>query len=129
MVINIPSNKDIIFKQYLNLINPILGTNKLTSTEIEVFSRFLLIKTMYFHLEPEVLSTLLFHKDTKKRIRESIKQDTTIVVSEASFNNILSTLRKKKFITGNKIVHNPILTKEGNIQITFNLITSNDATK
>ena len=127
MVINIPSNKDIIFKQYLNLINPILGINKLTSTEIEVFSRFLLIKTMYFHLEPEVLKTLLFNAETKKRIRESIKQDSNIVVSEASFNNILSTLRKKNFIKGNEVIHNPPVTKEGNITVTFNLVT--DAAK
>lgn len=127
MIINIPSNKDIIFKQYLNLINPILGVNKLTSTEIEVFSRFLLIKTMYFHLEPEVLKTLLFNAETKKRIRESIKQDSNIIVSEASFNNILSTLRKKNFIKGNEVIHNPPVNKEGNITVTFNLVT--DATK
>jgi hypothetical protein len=126
MIIQVPSKKDIIYKQYLTLLNPILGKNKLTSTEIEVFSRLLLIKSMYSNLNIEVLKTLIFHADTKKRIRQSILEDSKIILSEASFNNIIYSLRKKNFIKDNEITYNTPAIENGSIEVTFKLVLQDD---
>lgn len=120
MVINIPTDKSKIFKQYLNIVNPILGKKKLTSTEIEVFSKLLLIKYLYSNLDEETIQTICFHSDTKKKIRESIKEESNIVLSEASFNNVILSLRKKEFIINKLIKDIPSYTDKG-ISITFNL--------
>lgn len=120
MVINIPTDKNKIFKQYLNIINPILGKNKLTTSEIEVFSKFLLIKSLYNNLSEEDIQTICFHADTKKKIRENIKEESKINLSEASFNNILLSLRKKGFIKDKKINSIPGYGPKG-ISLTFNL--------
>lgn len=126
MIIQVPSKKDIIYKQYLTLLNPILGKNKLTSTEIEVFSRLLLIKSTYTDLSTEVLKTLIFHADTKKRIREAILEESKIILSEASFNNIIYSLRKKNFIKDNEIVFNVPAIDNSSIEIIFKLVLQDD---
>jgi len=80
---------------------------------------FMGIKNKYKHLDEERLNKLLFHKDTKKRIREYLN------IKEAVFNNTTKSLRDKNFfkydkmliplpeIKDNKLVINFILSKNG----------------
>lgn len=121
MVINIPTTKQNIFKQYLHILNPVLGKNKLTPTEIEVMSKFLLIQSLYPHLTEEQLGLIALHPQTRKKIRVSIKEESKLEISANTFNNILLTLRKKQFIEKSLIKHKPMINKDGNITITFNL--------
>lgn len=51
----------------------------------------------YKHLENEVREKMVFDTDTRTRIRQKLK------VSEATFNNCLTELRKKNVIAENRL--------------------------
>jgi DNA-binding Lrp family transcriptional regulator len=51
----------------------------------------------YKHLEAEVREKMVFDTDTRMRIRQKLK------LSEASFNNCLTELRKQGIIKDNKL--------------------------
>jgi len=122
MIVNIPTTKDRLFKQYLTILNSVLTKNqKLTILEIEVMSKFLFIKDLYNRLGSELSNKICFHKETKKRIIISIKEESNIQISINSLNNIILSLRKKGFLKERRVEHIPVFTKEGNIELVFNL--------
>jgi hypothetical protein len=56
------------------------------------------IRSIYYYIqEPAKISKLLFHKETKSRIRKMLN------VTEPVFNNTLKALRNKKLITLNEL--------------------------
>lgn len=111
----IKTTEEDIFEQYLHLVNPILGANKMKPIEIQVLAKLLLIDYMYKHLPQEDRNIILFDKETKIKIRLSL-----LNMSEASFNNIMMKLRKKKLITKEKILLKvPI--KDNKITINYTL--------
>jgi len=114
MVIPLKANIAQSFKAYLHILNPVL---KLKDKEIEVLSSFLSI--WYINRDKENLDKLLFSTPVRKMIRKSIK------MSEASFNNHITMLRKKKMIVDKKI--NPTILngieKEG-IEIIYKITWS-----
>lgn len=94
MIININTNSSNIFKQWLTIMNTILSKDKkLIPSELEVLAKILYIDYLYKHLTKEQRDKLLFHKETKLKIRESL-----LNMSDNSFKNILSKLNKKGFI-------------------------------
>lgn len=118
MTFNIQLKKeDSIYEAYLTYINPIFADKQLTDLEIKLLGTFMGIKNKYKHLDGERLNKLLFHKDTKKRIREYLN------IKEAVFNNTTKSLRDKNFfkydrmliplpeIKDNKLVINFVLSK------------------
>ena len=113
MIINTTTDK--IFEMYLTLINPILGDNSLKPIELQVLSKLLEIDYMYKHLSKEDRNIILFNKETKIRIRQSL-----LNMSEASFNNIMMQLTKKKLVTREKLLLQvPI--KDNEININYKL--------
>ena len=109
MTIPIETNISDYFKLYLTILNPLL---KLKTREIEILSGLLLIH--YANRKDPKINEKVLSTDVKKAIRLSIK------MTEASFNNHLSALRKKKMITDQGI--NPLLTRDYSAEITYKLI-------
>ena len=94
MTIPINGNITESLKAYLQILNPVL---KLKDKEIEVLSNFLSI--WYKNKDKENIDKLLFSTPVRKMVRKSIG------MSEASFNNHITMLRKKKMIVDKKINH------------------------
>ena len=111
MIIPIKSDISQSLKAYLQILNPVL---KLKDKEIEVLSNFLSI--WYKNQDNRDLSRLLFSTPVRKMVRKSIG------MSEASFNNHITMLRKKKMIVDKKI-NSSILEaiKEEGIEVTYKI--------
>lgn len=113
----IPINTDKAIKKYLQLANAIQDQNKLKPVELDVLAKLCYINSLYSHLDKDNRNIILFHPTTKKKIRESVNN-----LSQASLNNILSSLRKKKLITSKELLLNiPIKDNQLVFNLTFNL--------
>ncbi len=116
MIVNIPTTTDKIFKQYLTFVNGLLSKDKrLTDLEIEVLDKLLYIDYTYRNLSKDKRDIILFHKQTKDKIREAVYN-----ISEQSFNNLYSKLRRKGYIDFNSL-KTRIPIKDGKIEIQFKL--------
>ena len=115
MTIPIKGNITTSLKAYLQILNPVL---KLKDKEIEVLSSFLSI--WYKNKNNDNIEKLLFSTPIRKMVRNSIG------MSEASFNNHITMLRKKKIIVDKKI-NNSILKniKNTGIEITYKIEWTN----
>tara|TARA_R110001583_G_scaffold149717_1_gene301812 strand:- start:440 stop:787 length:348 start_codon:yes stop_codon:yes gene_type:complete len=109
----IPIKADIAqsFKAYLQILNPVL---KLKDKEIEVLSNFLSI--WYKNKSNKDIDKLLFSTPVRKMVRKAIG------MSEASFNNHITMLRKKQMIIEKKLNPNIINNiKDTGIEITYKI--------
>ena len=95
MIIPIKSDISQALKAYLQILNPIL---KLKDKEIEVLSSFLSI--WHKNKNNKNIDKLLLSTPVRKMVRKSIG------MSEASFNNHITMLRKKKMIVDKRINSN-----------------------
>jgi hypothetical protein len=92
-----------------------LGANKLKPIEVDILAKLLYIDDLYGHLSKELRDSILFTQETKKRIRQSLHN-----MSEASFNNVMLKLRRKKMITKNSLLAKvPLDKKTNSIEITY----------
>jgi len=115
MIIPIKSNISQSLKAYLQILNPVL---KLKDKEIEVLSNFLSI--WHKNKNNKDLDKLLFSTPVRKMVRKSIG------MSEASFNNHITMLRKKKMIVGKKINSNILQNIQNNgIEVTYKIEWTN----
>lgn len=115
MIIPIKSDISQSLKAYLQILNPVL---KLKDKEIEVLSNFLSI--WHKNKNNKDLDKLLFSTPVRKMVRKSIG------MSEASFNNHITMLRKKKMIIEKRI--NPSILnsiKDEGIEITYKIQWTN----
>lgn len=121
MIIPIHTSEELIFKQYLTIINGVLSSEKkLTNIEIDVLEKMLYIDYLYRHLPKEKRDKIIFHKTTRQKIREEVYG-----ISIQSLNNILTKLRKKGMIDGNSLkVKVPI--KDDKIELAFKLEIKKD---
>lgn len=97
MIIPIETDLRGFLRSYLTILNPIL---KLKDMEITVLSSFLMV--WHPNREVEGIEEILFSTKVRKAVRESVG------ISEASFNNHITSLRKKKIIQG-KVINPSIL--------------------
>ena len=111
MTIPLKANISQSFKAYLQILNPIL---KLKDKEIEVLSNFLSI--WYKNKNNKDINKLLLSTPVRKMVRKSIG------MSEASFNNHITMLRKKKMIVDKKLNSDILngITNSG-IEITYKI--------
>ena len=116
MFIPIDTTAELIFRQYITIINSLFGKEKkLTGFEIDILEKMLYIDYLYKHLPKDKRDKILFDKITKKKIREEVYG-----ISEQSYNNAISKMRKKGFIKGNSLlVKVPI--KDNKIELQFKL--------
>lgn len=119
MTIPIKVNLASYFKYYLTVIDPILS---LTDLERKVLAKLLLI--YYTNRTRHNVAQLVLSRETRRTIREVLK------TTEPSFNNVISSLKKKKLIEGNQL--NPSLLKsfpEGGLKkIVFELYLDTNGT-
>jgi hypothetical protein len=109
----IPINSDIpkSMKAYLQILNPVL---KLKDKEIEVLSSFLAI--WFSNKTNPNVDKMLFSTPVRKLVRKQID------MSEASFNNHITMLRKKKMIVDKKINANILNgVKDNGIEVTYKI--------
>ena len=109
----IPINSDIpqSMKAYLQVLNPVL---KLKDKEIEVLSSFLSI--WHSNRSNPNLDKMLFSTPVRKLVRNQID------MSEASFNNHITALRKKQIFIDKQI--NPSILNNLNsdtVEVTYKL--------
>lgn len=97
------------------IVNPTLGPNKLKPIEIDVLAKMFYIDYLYKNLKKEDRDKIIFHKETSKKIRESLSN-----MSEASYNNIKMKLRKKGMINSGGLLVRPPL-KDNTIEINYKL--------
>lgn len=93
---NIPigTTENRFFRQYLELINPIL---KLRGKELDVLAELMYYNNKMKDISEEHRWKLIFDYDTKAKIKNKLS------LSDASLNNNLSALRKKHIIVENRI--------------------------
>jgi hypothetical protein len=123
-VVKINSNEELIYEQYFSLVNPLFGKNKLSKTEIKVLSKFYQVYFRYHHLGEKIVKDLLFHSETRLRIRQAVGRDLNTTFSKYSMNNTVYWLRRKGFISkGNELVHRiPMKSKTIDVNIRFKLV-------
>ena len=111
MTIPLKSNISQSLKAYIQILNPIL---KLKDKEIEVLSSFLSV--WFKNKDNKDIDKLLFSTPVRKMVRKSIG------MSEASFNNHITMLRKKDMIKDkfiNKIILDNI--KQDSIEVNYKI--------
>lgn len=111
MVVEIKKPIHEYFKAYLEVMNSFYH---LTKIEMSVLSMILLLH--YHNRDKEGAEEQVLSREARNAIRAALK------VSEASFNNTVSSMRKKNVLLGHKL--NPVLTQHyptnGKFTITFN---------
>ena len=111
MIIPLTGNIAQSFKAYIQVLNPVL---KLKDKEIEVLSNFLSI--WYKNKTNPNIDKLLFSTKVRKMVRKAIG------MSEASFNNHITMLRKKEMIVDKKINSSILQSiKETGIEVTYKI--------
>ena len=127
MTININTSQKLIFVQYLNIINPLFGTNKLSNSEIEVLGRILSIDYAYKQYPADIRNKIIFSSEARNRMMRDISESNS-TFSKQVFNNTIMSLKKKGVITGHKgnsqlVLNNPFISdvKNKTLTVTFNL--------
>jgi len=113
MNINIKTDKEKFFLQYLNVIKPLLGS-KLANQEIEVLSQLLYYNNEYKDLDVKARGIVIFDYDTRVKIMEKLD------ISYNTLGNNLLKLRKKGFVKGNTIKESLIVYPEKKMNINYN---------
>lgn len=98
------------FRQYLELINPLL---KLRGKELDVLAELMFYNHSLKDIPEEHRWKIIFDYDTKIKIREKLN------LSDASMNNNLSVLRKKRIIDNNKVSKAYLILPQTGFKLTF----------
>ena len=91
-VIPIKTNKEVFYRQVLEVLKSVPPINKLRPKELDVLAEIIKQKDLYSEIGAHKY-TIIFSTENRKKIRESVG------ISIESFNNILSALRKYNIIT------------------------------
>lgn len=105
-------------KQYLHFINPLVKT-KLSPLEINILGDILYLDNLYKDIPREIRNSVIFSPDTRRKIA------THLETSKDAFNNVISSLYKKKYISkdGKLLVKVPInKNNEIKVVLTISLI-------
>lgn len=98
------------FRQYLELINPLV---KLRGRELDVMSELLYYNDKFKDIPEEHRWKLIFDYDVKTEIKERLK------LSDASLNNNLTILRKKKILVKNRVVKSFLIYPSDTCKLSF----------
>jgi len=108
--IPIRTTKSKFFRQYLELLNPIL---RLRGKELDVLAEILYYNHKLENIPEKHRWKLIFDYDTKAEIRQKLQ------LSDASLNNNLSALRKKGIIRKNKVTDSFLIYPNNYCKLTF----------
>lgn len=96
--VQVKTNKDKFFRQFLELIRSIPPINKLRPKELDVLAEIMYQNDKYSDLEDNIRHKVVFDTATRKEMRLKVG------ISADSFNNNLSILRKHKLLTKQNIL-------------------------
>lgn len=108
--IPLPSTSDKVYRQYVELINPVL---KLRGKEIEVLAELLKYNNELKNIKEKNRWKLIMDYDNKSEICD------TLDISEGSLANNLSSLRKKGWIVDNKVIPGLCIYPNGSFKLEF----------
>jgi hypothetical protein len=78
----------------------------------------------YLHLGEKLAMSIVFHQETKLRIRQVIGRETTSAFTKYSMNTIIWKIRAKGYIKDDKLIHK-IPIKDNKIDLNF-ILTIDD---
>jgi DNA-binding MarR family transcriptional regulator len=110
----INTTKRLFFRQYLELMKVFPPLNILRSKELDILAELLYYNDHYSSLNIEDRKKIIYNTSTRNDIRKSLN------MSEASFNNNLSILRKQGVIKNNVIAAGLIVVPDDGFTIGFN---------
>ena len=110
----IPIKTDIkkFYKQYLNIIKPLLNPH-LSNGEINVLGELMYLSYRYNSYEDSVKEKMIFDYDSKITIIDNL--DTSL----GTLNNTIMALRKKGYIKGNSLSNKVMIIPTETHSITF----------
>ena len=114
MEIRLKTTKSKRFRVLIELYGIIPPWSRLRKREKDVLAALYELNYNYSNLPIEQREMLIFHKDNRKGIAESIG------ISSDSFNNILADLKKKGLLLEKKFVEKYIITNSDSV--TFKLV-------
>lgn len=107
LVVPIDTVKGKVYRQYLEAAKVFPPFNELRPKELDVLAELYLYNDKYQNVELTDRWKLIMHYDTKMQIKDKLG------LSDANFNNILSSLKKRKLLIEKKIPNNYLFTIEG----------------
>jgi len=123
-VVPVNTSKEKFFRQYVELLNPIL---KLRGKELDVLSMLLYCNNEKQYIQEHDRWVNIFSYDNKWKMRQDLG------LSDASFANNLSSLRKKGVITENKVAEGLLIypgeNKKFSLSFKFNIHEEQGATE
>lgn len=118
--IKITTDKEKFYRQVLSLLSSMSPVKDLRPKELEVLSRILYYNNEYKHLDEDARMVLIFSTQMRRTIREELG------LSEDSFNNNVSRLRKLGILSSDSRLHtffsSILFSRE--YEITFKLISN-----
>jgi len=109
----IETTKRRFFRQYLELLRGFPPLNILRSKELDLLGELLYYNDRYKTLEIEDRNKIIYDTATRNEMRDILD------MTEASFNNNLSILRKRGVIRNNQIAKGLIITLDDEFNISF----------
>lgn len=97
--IKIPTNKEKFYRQVLEVLKSFPPFTSLRPKELDVLGQFMKYNEIHSNLDIYSKGALFSSAQFKKMLREEIS------MSEDSFNNNISRLRKLKLISSNNTLH------------------------
>ena len=95
-IVTIDSDTRKFFKQYLNVIKPLLSP-KISNGELNILGELLYFNHVYRDIDEKKRGILIFDYDNKMDIIDNLDIPFT------SFRNALTSLRKKGYIVNNRL--------------------------
>lgn len=112
-VININTDAKKFFKQYLNIIRPLL-VPRLSNGELNILSELLYLNYLHKDVSPGIRGKLIFDYDNKIAIVDSLDSSLSTV------NNAITSLRKKGYIAGRELKKDIIVLPNESFKLGFN---------
>lgn len=97
-VIPYTTNKGLFFRQYLELVKILNPYRKLRAKELDVLAELMRYNDMYINIPYDDRWKLILHSENRQKIRETLGD-----MSDANFQNILSSFRKKGILVDNQV--------------------------
>jgi hypothetical protein len=115
--IPIKTNKEIFYRQFLELLRSISPFNSLRSRELDILGQILYQNNKYKDVSINTRHLIIFSTEVRKEMRDNVG------VSEEIFNNNLSGLRKSKLLDSSNRLHRSLsglfFNKEFTLQFNF----------
>lgn len=112
--IPIHTTKGKFYRQYLEVVKVFPPFNTLRGKELSVLSELFRLNNEYSNIDSSIRWKVIFQYDTK------IQMKNKLGISDANFNNILTSLRSKGLIVKNRVPDKYLFTIEEEFKFNIN---------